>query len=381
MTKEDFVRRYRDEMQGVRVSPELKQRTLKALIEQEESVMKKKCSAALAFAMALLICAVAVAAASRFGMLDFAKRQDNYVPEDAQSYVQSDVMRMENELVTVELRELYYDGLVSRMTVDVKPKSDKIMLLAEDMMMEDPWINMTPMQINFDKIYTETVLDVYRNGDYEAVYSVSPMLRMVGNDDITGGTGDHNLNDDGTFTVYQQWEYASYQPQREVIFSLTLFPYTETLDQLDIDGRIDLKQPITLTEADYDTQTYESTTPVVFPSVGVQVDKLTIDVRAQEIHATIDFTVIDAEAYAKLDEGLWFEFVDPNSAETEPYHQRLQSGLVGGGTMVSLNEAHTRYRQKESLGRNELHEAYTLRAFNAWDKQRYETKEVPVEKR
>ena len=29
--------------------------------------------------------------------------------------------------------------------------------------------------------------------------------------------------------------------------------------------------------------------------------------------------------------------------------------------------------QTETLGREELHDAYTLRAFNCWEKERYET--------
>lgn len=377
MTKEQFQARYRDEMACVRVSPQLRAQTLHRMKQKEEPVMKKKLSAALVFAIVLMICAVAVAVSARLGIVDFAGRiGSTYVPEDAQDYVQSDVLHLENDLVTVDVRELYYDGLISRMTVDVKPKDGKTLLLAEDVWADDPWINMTPMAITSDGVYTETVLDAYLAGGYESAYCVAMQLSPLAA--TSGGTGNHTLNEDGTLTLYQQWEYISTASSREMQLELALIPYTDALANVDHSRRIDLSHPLTLTEAAYDTQTLRSAAPIEYPSVGVRVDQLTLEVRAQDIHAIIDFTVTDQEKYAALDGGLWFEFIDPNSAETEPYRQQLPKGMSATGSISPLDERTDRFRQMETLGRNECYDAYTLRAFDAWTKERYESHTIAV---
>ena len=379
MNRAEFAERLRAEMEDVCVSPRLKRSTLAAIEGKERPVMKGKFSTALAVLIAaLLVGTAALAAAGRLGMLDFAGRISGAaVPGDAQDYVQSDVLHLENELVAVDLRELYYDGLVVRMTLDVKPKRDAVMLLAEYVSMDEPFINMTPMEIGLDRTDTQSVRDVYGERGYEAAYSVSATLRM-GGDEWIGGSTAHHLNEDGTLTIYSQWEYPEMKPQREGVFQLTLFPYTDALDQIDMESRIDLEAPITLTEAAYDAQTYRSTAPVEFPETGVRVDALTLEVRAQEIHATIDYTVTDEEAYAAMEDGLWFEFIDPERVAEEPYDQRLPSGMTGTGSVTRTEATGLHYRQTETLAREALYDAYTLRAFNCWDKTRYETQTVTV---
>ena len=95
----------------------------------------------------------------------------------------------------------------------------------------------------------------------------------------------------------------------------------------------------------------------------MRVEQLTIEVRAQEIYAFIDFAVTDPERYAVVGDGLWFEFVDSKSTETAPWDQRLPGGLRGAGNIEKLGE--NRFRQTETLGRDELYAAYTLRAYDA----------------
>lgn len=380
MTREELRTRYREEMAYIHVTPSLKAQTIRQVQHKEEPILKKKLSATLVFAVILMLCAIALAAASHFGILDFAGRyQNSYVPKDAQDYVQSNVLHMENELVTADISELYYDGLICRVTVDVKPKSNKDMLLGPDMSMEDMWINMTPTQIEMDKECTETARDVYQSGGYEAAYRVDSELYAEGLP-MTDSVGDYHLNEDGTLTLYRQWDFGMAQPERSVTFQLLMLPYTETLDELDTSRISHLEQTITLTEAAYDAQTYQNRQAVSFASVGVRIDQITLHVRAQDIHATIDYTVTDEEAYGRLEDGLWFEFINPDSIETEPYLQRLQSGLSGYGAVKRLDEDGLRYRQTETLGRNELHDVYTLRAYDAWEKDRFETQEVVMER-
>lgn len=45
-------------------------------------------------------------------------------------------------------------------------------------------------------------------------------------------------------------------------------------------------------------------------------------------------------------------------------------GMTGSGSSTCFGD---QIIQTETLGREELHDSYTLRAFNCWDQERYET--------
>jgi len=145
MKRNEFRMQLHREMDSVHVSPALRQRVMNAAQGKGETIVRRKMTFALAAAlMAMLLCAAALAAAGRWGILDFVGRYpDSYIPEDAQDYVQTDVLTMENEWVTVAIRELYYDGRVSRMTADVTPKAENVLLMGEDACMEDLFINLS----------------------------------------------------------------------------------------------------------------------------------------------------------------------------------------------------------------------------------------------
>lgn len=380
MKKEAFITRYHAEMTDVRVSPQLKRKTLDALNGKENVVMKKKLSAVIVLMIAvLLIGAAAIAAVSRAGILDFAGRYANtFVPEDAQNYVQTDVVTMENELVTVHLRELYYDGRISRMTVDVRPKDPQTMLLGFDMSPEDNWQNMTRINANWDETDQRTAIDVFRDGGYKEVYSTSSHLRTQDNQSL-GGNSDYHLSEEGTLTLYSQVEYRDDQPEREVRLEVYLTPYSQPLasNSLKPEDRIVMEMPFTLRQASYQNETYVSTEAKEYPGAGVRVDEIRLEVRAQEIHAAVHYTIIDRETYDALENGLWFEFINPESTAEMPFEQRLQGGLTGSGSIGPTDgkdiETAVHFCQTETLGRNELHDTYTLRAYECWDKQRFET--------
>ena len=398
MTRKELAERLRRETDGVHASAALTQRTLRAAQGKEENqpVMIKKMTLAVAFALiAVTLCAAAIAAANRWGMLDFVDRYavDHYIPEDAQAYVQTDVAQLENEWVTVSIRELYYDGRTSRMTVDVAPKAEHVLLVGEDLCLSDPFINLTHEYVMDGENDMRTVYQVIGEEGYEAVYAATSCTFDAAHG-ITGGSMDYILGEDGTLTIFQQEEYAENRPQREVTFQAILMPYDTPLDPdgyANYDKRDTLEAAITLTASVSPTDVpvgegeipnvYVSREPIEYPSVGVRVDRLMIEVKPQDIYAIINYTVTGAEAFAKTENGLWFEFIDPEKASDLPAdgqyaQQRLTSGLSGGGMVMPLDddkETPTMYRQTETLGRNELHDAYTLRAFNCWEKDRYET--------
>lgn len=389
MKHEEFATILHQGMEPVLLSPQLRRATLNRMAGKEQPVMKKKLSVALVVTLALcLLMAAAVAAAHRAGLLDFISRYANtYVPEDAQTYVQTDVATLENELVTATVRELYYDGKVARMVVDVTPKADNILLLGEDMYPEDPWENMKLHPGGEENQDLRPVTQVYEEGGYEAAYAVSVGLWPVDENTLsTGGVMDYYGNEDGTLTIYQQEEYKNAPEELTARLRVLVIPWEAPLTESSKplrEQRQELNQLLTLTQTAASIEAYLCTQPVELPSVGVRIDGLLIEVKPQELYATLDFTVTDRATYDALDSGLWFEFINPESTADTPYEQRLMEGLTGGGSISPVDcddpAYANQFRQRETLGRNELHQVYTIRAFDAWEKQRYETVELVMQ--
>ena len=393
MTREELTRALRTQTQCVRMSGALAERTLLAAQGKERPYMKKKVSLALVFALlTVMLCAAAIAAANRWGMLDFVDSYAtaHYIPEDAQNYVHTDVAAMENEWVTINVRELYYDGRVSRVTVDVTPKEEHTLLVDESIFLEDPFVNLTNNYIEGGDNDMRSVLQVIKEEGYESVYSVSVFLKGT-QDDIGMGTGDCMLGDDGTLTLYWQEEYMTDMPRRDISISVILMPFDKPLEA---DSRSShekaavLEVPVTLVASVNPTDdpvktgeipnVYVSEAGADYPAAGVHVDRIILEVKPQEIYAAVEYSVTDREKFDALEGGLWFEFIDPARAG-EPWEQRLTEGLTGGGAAMAMDEdadtaAH--YRQTQTLGKNELRETYTLRAFDAWEKNRFETHEI-----
>ena len=117
-----------------------------------------------------------------------------------------------------------------------------------------------------------------------------------------------------------------------------------------------------------------------FPSVGVRVQNVVMTVTPLEIRYILDYEITDLEVYQAQEDGLWFEFIDPNSTETEPYAQCVSAGLTSCGSIRRKDgrqdlsdEVGTVYRQNGAIGLDALSDQYTIRAYSAWDKTRYET--------
>ena len=368
MNQDELNRRLHEEMADVRVSPALRGRTLLAL-RGKERIMKRKWTVALAAALlAVLLCAVALAAVGRWGMLDFIGRyQNTYIPQDAGDYVQSDVAAFAQDGLAVNVRELYYDGRTARMTVDVS--AEDALLLGEDTQMDDAWGELTGQAGD-----ARTVLDVWHERGEARVLRVG--LHTA---DVEQGAADASLDwvlgEDGVLTWYIEQRYDDDRPAREVTLTVTATPYADPEageESLDWDRRAVLEKTLTLT-ADGDTDIFVSAEPAVYADAGVRVDCVRIEVKLQELVATVEFTVIDEAAFAATDDGLWFEFIDPQSTETAYASQRLTGGLSGSDSVEDLGGG--RYVQTETLAKNELRDTYTLRAYNCWEKNRYETHE------
>ena len=281
MTKEEFSHRLCEGMANAQVSAQLHRRVLLAVQGKEEKQMKKKLSWAVVITMILLmICALAFAAAYRAGILDFAGRYpDSYVPKDAQDYIATDVLTLENDLVTAQITELYYDGRISRATVHIAPREPSALLLGPMTLPEDPWQNMVRLNGEWDESDTRTVADIYKEGGYRSAYSVDAWMQPLDGDTL-GGSGDDNLATDGTLTLYSQVEYAEDQPVRDVLFRLYLSCYETPLipdSQIIPEQTVMLEAPLTLKADTAQHETYVSTEPILYSDIGVRtIPSLTV---------------------------------------------------------------------------------------------------------
>lgn len=375
MTGSEFRQALDRELAQVSVSPALRQRTLTALKGKEGRTMKHKFSVAMAVMLAIMLMGtVAMAAAGYWGLLDFTGLVANaYVPEGASAYISRDVARYDLAGMSVSVREAYYDGYSAHLTVDVHPDSQQTLLMGVFESFDDLWHNYLRVSAENQPEVADTILDVYKARGCTKAYYVSI-------DVPDGGSGcDYVLNEDGTLTYYYFCEYEDYQAERAFPLVLTAVPYVDPLTQgdvMDFTQRITQNETLTLAACGEGT-VYLCTEPREYPSVGVRVDSLRIEVMPLDIYVIVEYTVTDEAAFALQEDGMWFEFIDPASEAGVYADQRLKGSLVSTGYISTVGEG--RYVQRETLGVNELHDEYTLRAFNCWTKERYETRTFPVQ--
>ena len=387
MRKDEFSARLRQQMSPARVSPQLRRQALCAARGKERKTVKKKLSMALVFALlGVLACSVALAAAmNRAGMFDFISRYSStYSPEDAADLVQTKEHVMETDEATITVREVYYDGRTARVTVDATPKDEKTLLMGVDSWIGDPWQDLiTLVWTDADESDTRSIAEAFADYGYERAYSVSLNCEEKATGQIVGGSCDFVLGGDGVLTTFEEWDFDDDQSERLIVMSVTMRVYEAGEDGMPMgtDETRRYELPMTLTASvrageEGVAQAYVNEEPVLYESIGVRVDRLLIEVKPLELYATVDYTVVDEDLYAATDDGLWFEFVDETIEADEAWQQRLDSGLTGGGGIGPIGKGH--YRMTETLGLNALRDVYTLRAFSAWEKVRYEAHDIAM---
>lgn len=369
MKREEYTARLHEEMQAVRVSPALRSRTLSAIREKENPIMKKKLTIALTFVLVtLLLGSVALAAASHWGLMDFVGRYGGtHVPDDAPAYIQQNVASWETDDLTISVREMYYDGHYLQAVVDMKPRDPSILLVTGMYSMNDYFCNLLP-DVDSQQD-SRTVAQYYRESSYEKLLVLSPAITCE-ND----AGQDCFLQEDGTLTFYLEAGYQEPLNIRDVELRLLIQtcvdPENDRMDRT-LDERVVFPLTLHVPEGVIPV-TYICDEPQEFPEAGVRVDRLTVVALPLSLYTTIEYSVIDEERYVPLEDALWFEFIDPTSAAEFPVQQRLDGGFTGTrGIEVCGNG---RFVQSETLGVNELHSEYTLRAYSAWTKDRYEAR-------
>lgn len=369
MKREEYAARIRAELSGVHVSPALRSRTLSALEGKERPIMKKKLSTALVIVLALLLLgSAALAAASHWGLMDFVGQYSGaHVPQNAPDYIQRSVAAWETETLSIAVREMYYDGRYLQAVVDMKPRDPGVLLVSGMYSTNDYFCNLLPGVS--DQEDSRTIAQYYREGGYEKLLVLLPAITTDG--DVSQAC---SLQEDGTLTFYLEAGYREAQTTRDTELRLLIMtcadPENDRMDR-SLDERFTFPLTLTVPEG-VRPVTHVCDVPQEFPKAGVRVDRLTVVALPLSLYAAIEYTVVDPERYALLEDSLWFEFIDPDSPETLPALQRLDSGFSGSGSIEVIGEG--RIRQSETLGINELRSEYTLRAYDAWEKTRYESR-------
>lgn len=410
MKNDQVTNAMREAMHSVHVSPRLRARTLYAMRgKQERSYqMKRKISVVMACALiGVMLVTVALAVANHTGVLDFIKRYDVTLPENVTDYVQTDVASAESDGLHAAVREAIYDGRRLRMVVDLSMDGEKPLLTAMDCSLNDPfaWLRRDGSEDG-----SRTVLDAYRSDGYTDLYYLATSISDGAEEGtMNSHSGDYMLQEDGTLTCYYEICFMDDLPQRSLTFSTQALPYVEadgeTQPDSGADGdsaadnasgnaaveeeigmKLDRDHPCAKVDVSFDLtateiteERYVSDAPVEYESIGVRVDQVTMTVKPLEIDYVISYTITDPEKYAVTDEGLWFEFIDPNSTEAEPSAQRLKAGVTAMDT--AGNQDLTKVQEQDgSLALSELRDTYTMRAYECWNKQRFETHEIHMVK-
>ena len=370
----------RESMNAVRLSPALRAKTLYAMRGSEERrpKMKRKFSAALAFALVgVLVVAVALAVANRKGVLDFLSYSEATLPENAGDYVQTDIASDERDGLHAAVREVVYDGHRLWATVDINMDGEKPLLTGLDYGLDDEekWA-----WLRHDESETDdrTILDVYRAEGYTDAYYIVASVYDESDDQNT--SCEAHLQDDGTLTFYESISFEQAKAEREITVSVRAFKYEEKDGRMNLNQKpmAELKLRFTAKASAVDDETIVSVEPVEYESIGVRVDRVMVTTKPLEMDYAIEYTVVDAEKFAQTDDGLWFEFIDPNSTETEPYAQRLKDGFSRTGEVTPMDDTH--YRQTGTLSLDEKADCYTLRAYECWEKRRFDTHEIRMKK-
>ena len=303
-----------------------------------------------------------------------AQQNDTYVPPKYEEHIVKENVTVENEHMIFRIMESYYDGIILRLTAHVIPK-EKTLLIGGNASPEDPVEGNFPKAENSSMTIAEYAL-VYHDG------LLADISLHAGEDDIQS----FMAHEDGSATIYMECMFEEKMERRTLDVRLVYMPVTISSDSKGTYGssaREVLTIPMTFNAEEVKTYTCHET--MDFPDVGVKVINVTMDVTPLEIRYTLDYEITDLDAFVAQKNGLWFEFIDLQSTEASFHAQRVSDGWRSVGSNGRLDgqyfqpdEAGTVYRQTGTIGLDAFGGQYTIRAYNAMDKTRFETRTFRV---
>ena len=371
--------------------------TLRRLDEEEKKPVKRKMrvSAAIAVAACLIISTAAFAAANHWGLFDFLNQgQSGSAPLPEAIEILATEPPQEGgsgELADFQLREAVYDGEYAYLVVDVTPKQE-LLLIGPGYGLEDPMRLMTG-----DSANSLTIGEYAEQNNLQMAYvTISSALDALGEEFIHSiDSIDCHWEEDGTlrltltctvseqegsaFTSTLQCSVMPLIPAASEEDAILYGYYEENADEptyastgyvTDEENQQETERAFTLDDANRHN-TLASSQSAEYPSCGVRVDSVRLTASPMALYYEIHFTVTDEAAYAATEDGVWFEFLDANGnalpdgatrgAEVQP---QADGSLVQSGSLAA---------------REELPETVTLRAYNCWTQERYESHELTLE--
>lgn len=355
----------------------INQTLTKLQINEEEKPMKKISTSFILVMVLLSIATMAFAAASQWGIFEFIQDRgnENAILPEASELIQYDSSQQvgQTDSASFSLREAIFDGQQLYMVIAVKPTDPNTLLLGCDNLPSDGVSNMgpdykdLPMAI-MDYAYKNNKTTLLHTNVYDAAIRVGEAGFFESAQSI--------LEEDGTLVYMLQGPYTSEQKTLEVNLLCQVIPYVDITenDVLDTDKT-------QVTELSFVLETAEvrnvvvSEEATIFEDCGVRIDQITLTGTAMSTHIEVEFTVVDEAAYALTDDGLWFEFLDEKGEPISP-------GFGGNGSIseVEGTEANERkFSQKGTfVAMEKLPDTLTVRGFNCWEKNRYETHEFDL---
>ena len=355
-------------------------------IRKEEEPVKKKISIGMIVVFATLaIAAVALAIASQNGMLDFLGRYDNVdIPENADAYITQGMSSWSGESVTLTLRESYFDGHTIRVVADVAPNNPETALVPDDNDPSDRYIflsyGLTAPEDGYDMSDMRTIPEGLRDAGFKNILWTVVNLLPANRNDMGDGVRDYVLHEDGSITIYEQMALSNVKGQLDYQLEVWTLPL-EDLYNWDQAEKMYVDLSITAAQSPSATQgnstLWVSAEPADFPSAGVRIDQIRIEEAPLELYYTIEMTVIDQDTFEAGE--VFMEFIDPESSSEVYSEQRLKEGLTLGSGVIFVDEEGnyspeptSHLRQYGTLGISELRTEYTIRAYDCFEKGRYE---------
>lgn len=364
MKKDDFRQAFGTPDAAFTSKVETTLRKLRA--EEEKPVKKFRISIAVAVAACLLLAAVGFATVNHWGIFDFINRYNVKMLPEAVDIVATDIPQEggETELAQFSLREAIYDGQHIYMIVDVKPQ-EGILLLGVDSSPEDSMSDLLDKDSNLS-------IEAYAEEN-----NLTMMRASMGSNFIE--SMDFHLEEDGTLVYELEGAPETLGAETfEGVLTTRLTPIIATENPEDATSTaytIDHENPQT-SELSFSLtlpKTYANIVSVQnaeYPSCGAKIDSVEFTASPLGLYYQIIFSVSDEDAYEATDGGLWFEFIDENG-------ERVEDGASTGGSINEIEDG--KFVQIGAIGAaEELPTSITLRGFNCWTKDRYETCELAV---
>lgn len=359
--KEDFLRAFGPPDPGFEHSV---RRALTTIRKEEQRVKKLKWVLVLA-AIMVLIAAVALAATNSFGLADFIRRYQGLA--NSRLHENPDIIQKGDGVTGGEtadarftLKEAVYDGVQAYLVYEIAPNDANTFLLWEIDSPDDP-------MPAFEDVGGEHSGMKFR--EYAAEKGLRLLSASVFEPSFEGkdhycDSADGVYLSDGKLMVMQTYSVTG-SPDA-LAFDITC--------RLREGGSIEVIEETKLTFSLKKTggdETRKGVLPVTFAQSGVRIDEVNLTPSPMGVYVEVIYTVVDEAAYKLMDDGLWFEFLDENG-------ERMPGGGSGGGEVGDLGEG--RYRQFGAIGAMaELPDSITMRAFNCWDKTRYDTVTIDIQ--